>query len=125
MNINLTDQIVSQFLSGILVVIILLAIGGALATILRGMVKKFPFTRVALVLSLAPLSLVKFLDYGDGSTLYLFAMISTLLGITIDGINHLLMPKERLQAARDPAEQKEEAADHESNPDVIVWEKAE
>ena len=125
MNINITDQIVSDLLSGVMTVLVLILVGSALSVALRKMARNFPFTRMALVLALAPMCLVRFLDYGENSTLYLFAMIATLLGITIDGINHLLTPKEASRAV--PAEAVEEAVKEEtpSKPGVIVWEKAE
>ena len=50
-------------------------------------------------------------------------MISVLLGITIDGINYLLLPKEQPQPVEKAV--KENRAEMGSNPDVIVWEKAE
>lgn len=123
MNINITDQIISEFMSGVVGVLAVIAVGAILSFILRGIARKFPFTRMALVLALAPLSVINFLDRGENTALLLYAMITTLLGITIDGINHLLLPKERPQTTHDSAKQAEETA--ESNPSVIVWEKAE
>ncbi len=123
MKINITDQIISEFTSGVVAVLAVIAVGAALSFILRGIARKFPFTRMALVLALAPLSLINFLDRGESTALLLYAMITTLLGITIDGINHLLLPKERPQTTHDAVKQEEEIA--ESNPSVIVWEKAE
>lgn len=128
MNVNLTDQTVSNFLSGLITVGVLILVGKVLSSALRKMDKKFPFTHMALVLALTPLSLIKFFNYGDSSTIFLFAMICTLLGITIDGISHLLEPKEAPRAL--PAEAtKEEAREEtkekvESRPGMIVWEKA-
>lgn len=124
MNISITDQMVSQFLSGFIAVAVLIAIGGFLSMVLSGMSKTFPFTRLALVLALAPLSLVNFLAYGGSSMLYIYAMGVVMLGITIDGINHLLMPKEKPQAAPQ-AVKAEEIREEAPRPGVIVWEKAE
>lgn len=125
MKINITDQIVSQFLSGLIAVLVVIAVGAFLSFILRGMSRRFPFTRVALLLALAPLSLVNFLGKSESTALIFYAMITTLLGIAIDGLNHLLTPKARTESAQEPVreEQKEEAA--EPRPGVIVWEKAE
>ena len=114
MNINIPDQIIREFLGGVSAVLAVIAVGTFLWFILRGIARRFTFTRMALILALSPLSLVNFLDQGAESILYLFAMIAILLGITIDGINYLLMPKELPKA--EPEEAK---------PDVIVWEKAE
>jgi len=126
MSINITDRVVSEFLSGIVAVLALIAVGSVLSYILRGMAKKFPFTRMALILALSPLTLVKFLGQSTVSTLYLFAMIAALLGITIDGINHLLLPKELPEAEPEEATKAEEnETATEPGPGVIIWEKAE
>lgn len=121
MSINLTDQIVSQFLTGLFIILVLIAVGGSLSVVFTAMSKKFPFSRLTLMLALTPLCLVSFLDRSSADTLYLFSMISVLLGITIDGINHLLQPKE--QPA--PKTGSKDADKTESKSDVIVWEKAE
>ncbi len=114
---------VSQFLSGVLPIVVLIAVGAILSTLFKGMNKRFTFTRMALILAISPLSLVNFIDQGTASTLYLFAMIAILLGITIDGINHLLMPRELPNAESE--EINEQEAEAEPKPGVIVWEKAE
>ncbi|RKX34578.1 MAG: hypothetical protein DRP64_19970, partial [Verrucomicrobia bacterium] len=49
-------------------------------------------------------------------------MATTLLGLAIDGINHMLKPKEQSQPTQNPGIQAEETV--ESNSDVIVWDKA-
>ena len=123
MSINITDQIVSQFLSGLFIILVLIAVGSSLSVVFKAMGKRFPFTRLTLMLALTPLCLVIFLDRNTTNTLFLFSMISVLLGITIDGINHLLLPKEQPQSAKKV--KIEEAGETEENPDVIVWEKAE
>ena len=123
MNFNMTDEMVSQFLSGIVPIIALIAIGTVLSFLLKGINKNFEFTRMALILALPPLSLVNFIDPDTTSSLYLFVMILALLGITIDGINHLLMPKELLAPKSEKAKEEDEVA--EPKPEVIVWEKAE
>lgn len=123
MYINLSDKVVSAFLSGFFVVLVLIAVGGFLAFVLQGMRKSFPFTRLALVLTLAPMSLVKFFEYNHSSMLYLYAFIAVLLGITIDGINHLLLTKEQPKSQLEA--KKQVRAEAEPKPGVIVWEKAE
>jgi hypothetical protein len=122
MNINITDQMLSQFLSGVLTIIVLIAVGGMLSILLKGIKEKFAFTRLSLILALTPLSLISFIDQASSSTLYLFSMIAILLGITVDGINFLLMPKERAKVEIIPEEEKIEEVEPE--PGVIVWEKA-
>lgn len=124
MKINITDQIISEFLSGVIAVLAVIAVGALISFILRGISKLFPFTRVALVIALAPLSLINFLDQRAGTALIIYAMIAALVGIIIDGINHLLLPKEKPQAKPEPVEKQEEET-VESRPGVIVWEKAE
>ena len=92
MSFNITDQIISQFFSGLFIILVLVAVGGSLSVVFKAISKKFAFTRLTLMLALTPLCLVVFLDRSSTATLYLFAMISVLLGIAIDGINYLLMP---------------------------------
>lgn len=123
MQINVTDQMISQFLSGVFIIFALIFVGSVLSILFKAMSRKFAFTRLALVLALTPLCMVGFLDRSSTATLYLFSMISILLGITIDGINHLLMPKEQPQRAAEP--EVAQSSVTEESPDVIVWEKAE
>lgn len=109
-------------------VLALVAVGGILSLILSGMAKRFAFTRLALILALSPLSLIRFLDDNSNSTVYLYAMIVMLIGITIDGINHLLEPKAQPKISQEPKSEsapKEKTAPAEVDPNVIVWEKAE
>ena len=122
MYFTISDQMMSDFLSGLAAVFTLVAVGGLLSLILTPLARRFPFSRVALVLALAPLSLVRFLEMGSCPTLYLFSMIVTLLGITIDGIGHLLEPR------HEPAAEPEAAASDKaesSKTSMFVWEKAE
>ena len=123
MIINIPDQIIREFLSGVIAVLAAIAMGAFLLFILRGISRKFPFIRMGLVLALAPLSLINFLGNRESYALLIYAMITVLLGIAIDGINHLLMPKEQSQPTQNPVNQAEETV--ESNPDAIVWDKAE
>ena len=101
----------------------MIMVGGTLALLLRGMNRNFNFTRLSLVLGLAPLSLVSFMDPKTSSTLFLFSMIVVLLGITVDGINFLLLPKERVKSVEKVKEPVQVEA--EPDPGVIIWEKAE
>lgn len=129
MQIQLSSQVVSQFLSGLIGVLALVVVGGLLSMLLRGMAKRFPFSRLALVFALSPLSLVRFLDQGDDLTLYLYAMIVLLIGISVDGISYLLEPKitpmstQEAELEETGIEEDEEKTSDE--PNVIVWEKAE
>ena len=122
MIINIPDQIIREFLSGVTAVLTVIVVGGFLLFVLRGISRKFLFTRMGLVLALAPLSLINFLGNSGSYVLLIYAMATTLLGLAIDGINHLLMPKEQSQPTQNPVNQAEETV--ESNPDVIVWDKA-
>lgn len=123
MNINIPDQIISEFLIGVIAVLAVIAVGALLLFILRGIARKNPFARMGLVLALAPLSLINVLGNSESTALLIFAMVATLLGIAIDGINYLLLPKERSQTTRNPVEHEEETV--KSGPGGIVWEKAE
>ncbi len=122
---------ISEFISGLFSVFALIGVGAILMLILSGMANRFPFARLALVLALTPFSLINFLERGFVSTLYLYAMIVLLLGITIDGINHILTPKAARAAARKekrgdkPAAEEPAEEENEEHPGMIVWEKAE
>jgi len=126
MQFSISDSMISDFFSGIFSILALIAVGGILSLVLGGMAKRFPFCRLALILALAPLSLIEFLDRNGSSTLYLYAMIVILLGITIDGIAYLLEPKQHIKRATADTEAEEVVEDlAEADPSVIVWEKAE
>ncbi len=122
MYFSISDQMVSEFLSGLLAVLGLVVVGSALALALGGMARRFPFSRLSLILALSPLSFARFLGNDANDTLHLYAMIVILLGITIDGISFLLEPRVRpaVQESRSEEAEKEEAP----SPGVIVWEKA-
>ncbi|MEN7973078.1 MAG: hypothetical protein ABFR47_04505 [Verrucomicrobiota bacterium] len=122
MHFNITDQVISDFLSGIIAVLALIAVGGALSVLLRGLAKKFPFIRLALILALSPLSLIKFLAHNESYALHLYAMVVIVLGVAIDGISHLLLPREQPQSTDCPEKQEEETTEDSS---TLVWEKAE
>ncbi len=122
MHFTISDQMMSDFLSGLVAVLTLVAVGGTLSLILTRMAARFPFTRIALVIALTPISFMRFLENGNGPTLLLFSMIATLLGITIDGISHLLEPR----VVHAPAENEPEQAEQEQpKTGMFVWEKAE
>lgn len=131
MQFSISDSMVSQFISGLFAVFALLGVGAAIMLLLGGMAKKFPFCRLALVLALTPFSLIRFLERGANSTLFLYAMIVVLLGITIDGINHVLTPKTvQKKSAKPkitikPKSEPEIEEDEEPDSGMIVWEKAE
>ncbi len=124
MQFSISDNMVSEFISGLFAVFALIGVGAAIMLILSGLAKKFPFTRMALVLALTPFSLFRFLENGSVSTLYLYAMIVVLLGITIDGINYVLMPKEAITKIK-PEKAVTEKEEKTSDPTMMVWEKAE
>ena len=120
---TISDNVFSEFLSGIVAVSSLIGLGAFLMLLLVKMENRFPFTRLALALALSPLCLVRFLDVDDPSIVNLYAMIVVLLGITIDGIRHLLASKTQPKPV--VAEAKKEDVKSESKPGLIVWEKAE
>ena len=122
MNINIPDEIIREFLGGVSAVVAVIATGAILFFLSRRIARKLPFTRMGLVLALAPLSLINFLGNSESTALPIYAMIMTLLGISIDGINHLLLFKDPSPPAQNPEEQEEETV--EPNPGVMVWEKA-
>ena len=122
MNISITDQMLSQFLSGLLTIVVLIVVGGMLSILLKPMNQKFIFTRLALILGLTPLTLINFIDRSSISTLYLFSMLIVLFGITVDGINFLLLPKVRTKT--EPKVEEKDTQEAEPDPGVIVWEKA-
>ena len=113
---------ISEFLSGLVAVLALVAVGCTLALLLGGMARRFPFSRLALVLSLSPMTFARFLEPAASANLHLYAMIVILLGITIDGLGYLLEPKVRSSVVDKQTE--EPAANEEPGPGVIVWEKA-
>ena len=124
MYFSISDQMISQFLSGLLGVLALVAVGSALALALGAMANRFPFSRLSLILALSPLSFARFLDDGSNTTLHLYAMIVILLGITIDGISYLIEPRVHSSGAEQTQSVEAEKAE-EPSPGVIVWEKAE
>ena len=119
MEISINNEILSQLINGIIAVILLVAAGVVLAIASKIMInKRFPFTRLALILALPPFCLINLLDRASVSTLYLYAIIVIVLGMAIDGIAHLIRPENSLQKNR---KKKAPASD----PDAIVWEKVE
>ncbi len=121
MRFTLSDQVISEFLSGFFAVFALVAVGCLIAIVLKKIIGNYPFIRISLVLALTPLCLVQFLG-SDSSSLYLFSLIIIPLGLTIDGINYLLHQKKKAEAEQEAAEHQDKTEDPDSN--VIVWEKA-
>ncbi len=115
---------VSEFLSGLVVVLALVVVGCTIALVLSGMARRFPFTRMALVMALTPLSFIRFMEYPGESSLHLYSMIVILLGVTIDGISYLLEPKNKPAEQRANAEKGEAEEQDDLQSGVIVWEKA-
>lgn len=121
MEISINSEILSQLINGIIAVIILVAAGTILTLASKMLInKRFPFTRLALILALPPFCLINLLDRGSMSTLYLYAIIVIVLGMAIDGIAHLIRPEKLSGSNR---KKKEPATGAE--PDAIVWEKVE
>lgn len=126
MQFSISDSMVSEFISGLFAVFALIGVGAAIMLLLSGMAKRFPFSRLALALALTPFSLIRFLEREANSTLLFYAMIVVLLGITIDGINHVLTPKVALPLKETKDDKAvPEPVKEEPNPGMIVWEKAE
>lgn len=123
MEISINNEILSQLINGIIAVIILVAAGVVLAMASKMMInKRFPFTRLALILTLPPFCLINLLDRGSVSTLYLYAIVVIVLGMAIDGIAHLIRPEDPRQ---NKSQKKAPATGSEPEPDAIVWEKVE
>jgi hypothetical protein len=119
MTIEIPDQIISGMLRGVFSVVYVTAAGALLYVLLRKLTRKFPFTRLGTVIALAPLTLFNLLVIPDNTALLVFAMLSSLIGISIDGVNQLLIPKELSRFANNPAEEGNETV--EFNPRVIAW----
>lgn len=124
MQFSISDSAVSEFFIGIVAILALISVGGILSLLLGGMKKRYPFSRLALILALTPFSLIAFLDPAATSTLYLYAMIVILLGITIDGIAFLIEPKTATKSEPRAKSEKIEQTE-EADPGVMIWEKAE
>ncbi len=121
MHISIDEQIASQLISGTIAVAIMVGIGILLSILLKVVVsRRFAFTRLALILVLSPLCMINLLDRSSVSTLYLYGIVVIVLGMTIDGIAHLLHPEPEGKGGR-----KKKAPTIEPNADPIVWEKVE
>lgn len=129
MHFSISDEMVSQFMSGLVAVLALVAVGCTLALILGRMTRRFPFSRLALVFALSPLAFVRVLEYEGNATLHLYAMIVILLGITIDGLAYLLVPRKRPaeKAAKEVPEEESAPikAPKKGTPRIFLWKKAE
>ena len=126
MELSISSDLISVFMLGLFAVFALMSVGSLLFLILRGLAKRFLFTRLAIALALAPISLAAFLELDGLTLLYLFSMIAVLLGLTIDGISYLLepitQPRGRNQNGSEKADSTQDSA---SDPNGIAWEKAE
>ncbi len=125
MYFSINDHMVSEFFSGLIPIFALVVIGYLFSILLGGMARRFPFSRLALIVVLPPLSLVRFLDPKSSFVLYLYAVVVMILGIVIDGIGYLQEPKEAQVKAVSKEEPEETDAAVEPDPNVIIWEKAE
>ncbi len=112
MTFRLSDRVIADFLSGILALVAILAVGAVLAFALKFMSKRYHFTRLGLVLGLAPLSMVSFLEYRGRANFFLFSMFVILLGVTIDGLAYLFHPP----LEEEPEEEPEEEAERKLDP---------
>lgn len=130
---NITNEMIASFLNGLVFVLLLVLVGSILALILAWMAKRFPFTRIALVITLSPLAFIRLLELADYEFIQKYAMLTTLAGFLIDGIHHLIRTYLPPRAETSPAaevegqdssnQEAEQSAD--SPKDSIVWEKAE
>lgn len=122
MTINIPDQTISAFLNGVTGVLAVVAVGFLLFFILKGLAQTFSFTRIVLVIALAPMTLIGLLGNNETSLLFILATVTILLGISIDGIHHLFTSGAASTPASNPAERDEEAV--EPNRGVMAAEKA-
>ena len=123
MTIDIPDRIISEILTGVIAVLAVVGAGTLLLYILQGIAGKYPFTRLGLVIGLAPLSLYNVLDDRVKAALLIYAMIAALMGFLIDAANHMLSTGKNTET--DPGEKKPEETTAASDPGGIVWEKAE
>lgn len=122
MTIDIPNQIIGGYLGGVIAILAVVGLGALLFYILKIFAEAFPFTRLGIVLALSPLSLFFLTDDRVRAALFIYAMITTLIGIIIDGTNHML-PGRKPQAY--PGQSKHDGETDESDPDGLVWEKAE
>jgi len=147
MRFGINDIVISEFMSGLIIVVALIMVGGLLEFLLRKMADRYPFTRLALILALTPVSLLHFLDQDTRYLLFTYMLIVATMGVTIDGIRYLFefraqlritaeLEAERIQSRRfseEPAvvvgevsvqkDAPQPAQDH--KPNVLVWERVE
>jgi hypothetical protein len=124
MHLSISNEIISDLITGLTALFILVLLGCILSIVLGRMKKQFPFTRLTLILALPPLSMIRFLDPVGVSALCICVVVLMLLGITIDGIKHLRQSDDEKQES-DHRKNKKESASKEADPNVIVWEKLE
>ena len=133
MQLMFSDETLSRFLSGLLIILILISIGTIIGWLLGKLRKKHPFSRLAIMLALPPLSFIQFISDNQRPAFYIFTMIVLVAGITIDGMAYLLTPKDRTDAedpvtagakAETASEQPEdEPVSQTESSGALVWEK--
>lgn len=123
MYFSINDQMVSDFFSGLIVVVALFVVGWLFSILLIGMARRYPISRLALIMVLSPLSFILFIEGSSRFALYLYVMIVMIIGIAIDGITYLRQaPAQPKAASKENSSQ--EVAPVEADPEVIIWEKA-
>ena len=131
MRLLIGEEMINQFLSGLLIVLLLLSVGFIIATLLRFMAKRHPFSRLGIILATTPLSMLHFIEKGMHTPLLIYAMVMLLLGVTVDAIAYLLEPRSTpdtsVESQSSGTETTSAAAEEEDSPkpNVLVWEKAE
>ena len=118
--ITITEEMITKFFSGLGIVLILLGVGSLIFAALKKMESHYRFSRFALALALAPMTMIKFLDFVLSRQLYVFAGITILAGLILDGVKAMaqLEIRKAVPPARSPAEAEEQK-------EVFAWEKAE
>lgn len=133
MQLMFSDETLSRFLSGLLIILILICVGTTLGWLLTKMGKKHPFSRLAIMLALPPLSFIEFISDNQRPAFYIFSMIVLVAGIAIDGLAYLLTPKKRndtvepvttpAYAEPEPVQAEEETISRTETSGSLVWEK--
>lgn len=123
MQLTLSEKVLAEYLSGLIAIAALLVLGCLLAFILKKIIRKQPFIRLSLILTLTPLSLIHFLGRNAVDTLYLYAMVVIPLGIAIDGI-HFLIRQYRKSEQQETEEEETESENAHKKDDVIIWKRA-
>lgn len=135
MRLLVSGEMINQFVSGLLIILTLIAVGYAISLILGMMAKRFPFSRYALTIALTPFCMAFFLEKSQITALFFFAMGMVLLGLAIDAIAYLTAPKpvptpipipeQKAAISELPTQETAAIPDEKPEPGMIVWEKAE